>query len=114
MTLSLLEESVVCSCFAATSKVELMTFQERQSNRVDFSLTGPNVFVDSTGVGANNDTGPHERWAMGILYDNITCQTINVRQRAWMGSGQGWAGELPGNLVCAQNLPLFLTFFFLS
>lgn len=54
---------------------------------------GPNVFVDSTGVDGNNDTGPHERWAMGVLYDNITCNTINVRQRSWMGSGQGWAGK---------------------
>jgi len=54
---------------------------------------GPNVFVDSIGVDGNNDTGPHERWAMGVLYDNITCNTINVRQRSWMGSGQGWAGK---------------------
>ncbi|KAG0020631.1 hypothetical protein BGZ81_009276, partial [Podila clonocystis] len=52
----------------------------------------PNVFVDSVGENANNDTGPHERWAMGTLYDNITCNTINVRQRMWKGSGQGWAG----------------------
>ncbi|KAF9904797.1 hypothetical protein EC991_002301 [Linnemannia zychae] len=55
-------------------------------------VCGPNVFVDSTGVDGNNDTGPHERWAMGVLYDNITCNTINVRQRGWMGSGQGWSG----------------------
>ncbi|KAF9584963.1 hypothetical protein BGW38_004465 [Lunasporangiospora selenospora] len=55
-------------------------------------ICGPNVFVDSTGVNGNNDTGPHERWAMGTLYDNITCNTLNVRQRSWMGSGQGWAG----------------------
>ncbi|KAF9103516.1 hypothetical protein BGX29_003260 [Mortierella sp. GBA35] len=53
---------------------------------------GPNVFVDSTGMNANNDTGPHERWAMGTLYDNITCDTINVRQRFWKGTGQGWSG----------------------
>ncbi|KAF9958412.1 hypothetical protein BGZ72_000400 [Mortierella alpina] len=55
-------------------------------------VCGPNVFVDSTGVDANNDTGPHERWAMGTLYDNITCNTINVRQRLWKGTGQGWSG----------------------
>ncbi|KAG0073471.1 hypothetical protein BGZ92_003837, partial [Podila epicladia] len=51
----------------------------------------PNVFVDSEGENANNDTGPHERWAMGTLYDNITCNTINVCQRLWKGSGHGWA-----------------------
>lgn len=60
---------------------------------IDNVTLGPNVFVDSTGVDGNNDTGPHERWAMGVLYDNITCNTINVRQRSWMGSGQGWAGK---------------------
>ncbi|KAG0315609.1 hypothetical protein BGZ97_008045 [Linnemannia gamsii] len=58
-------------------------------------VCGPNVFVDSIGEDGNNDTGPHERWAMGVLYDNITCNTINVRQRSWMGSGQGWAGKTP-------------------
>ncbi|KAG0220210.1 hypothetical protein BGX33_005570 [Mortierella sp. NVP41] len=61
--------------------------------RHDFiTLARPNVFVDSTGMNANNDTGPHERWAMGTLYDNITCNTINVRQRFRKGTGQGWSG----------------------
>ncbi|KAF9572884.1 hypothetical protein EC968_009368 [Mortierella alpina] len=55
-------------------------------------VCGPNVFVDSTGVDGNNDTGPHERWAMGTLYDNIQANTINIRERSWMGSGQGWGG----------------------
>ncbi|KAG0277439.1 hypothetical protein BGZ95_005953 [Linnemannia exigua] len=76
-------------------------------------VCGPNVFVDSTGVDGNNDTGPHERWAMGVLYDNITCNTINVRQRSWMGSGQGWAGAFhvvynctaKTNNNCFQNAP---------
>ncbi|KAG0376877.1 hypothetical protein BGX24_007070 [Mortierella sp. AD032] len=74
---------------------------------------GPNVFVDSTGVDANNDTGPHERWATGTLYDNITCNTINVRQRLWKGSGQGWSGAYQvvynctanGNNSCFQDAP---------
>ncbi|KAF9908221.1 hypothetical protein EC991_010147 [Linnemannia zychae] len=64
---------------------------------------GPNVFVDSTGVDANNDTGPHERWAMGTLYDNITCNTINVRQRSWKGSGQGWSGAYQVVYNCTAN-----------
>ncbi|KAI7818461.1 hypothetical protein BC939DRAFT_292630 [Gamsiella multidivaricata] len=66
-------------------------------------VCGPNVFVDSTGVDANNDTGPHERFAMGILYDNITCNTLNVRQRSWMGSGQGWAGAFHVVYNCTAN-----------
>ncbi|KAG0370423.1 hypothetical protein BGX24_002029 [Mortierella sp. AD032] len=76
-------------------------------------VCGPNVFVDSTGVDGNNDSGPHERWAMGVLYDNITCNTINVRQRSWMGSGQGWAGAFhvvynctaKSNNNCFQDAP---------
>ncbi|KAF9193224.1 hypothetical protein BGZ51_003973 [Haplosporangium sp. Z 767] len=67
-------------------------------------VCGPNVFVDSTGADGNNDTGPHERWAMGILYDNITCNTINVRQRGWMGSGQGWAGVFHVVYNCTANV----------
>ncbi|KAF9106728.1 hypothetical protein BGX27_009043 [Mortierella sp. AM989] len=67
-------------------------------------VCGPNVFVDSTGVDGNNDTGPHERFAMGILYDNITCNTINIRQRGWMGSGQGWAGAFHVVYNCTANL----------
>ncbi|KAF9933141.1 hypothetical protein FBU30_006465 [Linnemannia zychae] len=66
-------------------------------------VCGPNVFVDSIGVDGNNDTGPHERWAMGVLYDNITCNTINVRQRSWMGSGQGWAGVFHVIYNCTAN-----------
>ncbi|KAG0213242.1 hypothetical protein BGX28_004815 [Mortierella sp. GBA30] len=75
-------------------------------------VCGPNVFVDSTGVDGNNDTGPHERWAMGVLYDNITANTINIRERGWMGSGQGWGGVFhvvfnckSKNSNCFQDAP---------
>ncbi|KAG0300487.1 hypothetical protein BGZ97_003203 [Linnemannia gamsii] len=55
------------------------------------------------GVDANNDTGPHERWAMGTLYDNITCNTINIRQRLWKGSGQGWSGAYQVVYSCTAH-----------
>lgn len=58
------------------------------------------MFVDSTGVDSTNDSGPHERFAVGILYDNITCDNLNVRQRLWKGSGQGWAGRLRVSHFC--------------
>ncbi|KAF9171291.1 hypothetical protein BGX21_010333 [Mortierella sp. AD011] len=67
-------------------------------------ICGPNVFVDSIGVDGNNDTGPHERFAMGVLYDNITCNTLNIRQRSWMGSGQGWAGAFHVVYNCVANM----------
>ncbi|CAO3563972.1 unnamed protein product [Mortierella alpina] len=55
-------------------------------------VCGPNVFVDSEGDQANNDSGPHERWATGVLYDNIASNKIIIGNRSWSGSGQGWAG----------------------
>ncbi len=39
------------------------------------------------------DIGPHHRWAVGTLYDNITTDgEINVQDRGNYGSGHGWAG----------------------
>ena len=54
---------------------------------------GPNVFVNCTSKNTHADIGPHHRWAMGTLYDNIvTDGDINVQDRGNMGSGHGWVG----------------------
>ncbi|HTD93081.1 MAG TPA: hypothetical protein VK644_04690 [Chitinophagaceae bacterium] len=54
---------------------------------------GPNVFYNSTAIKTNADIGPHHRWAMGTLFDNITTDgEINVQDRGNWGSGHGWAG----------------------
>jgi len=54
---------------------------------------GPNVFVNCTAKRTHADIGPHHRWAMGTLYDNIvTDGEINVQDRGQMGSGHGWVG----------------------
>ncbi|RYZ24919.1 MAG: hypothetical protein EOO10_19610, partial [Chitinophagaceae bacterium] len=54
---------------------------------------GPNVFVNCTAKRTHADIGPHHRWAMGTLYDNIvTDGEINVQDRGQMGSGHGWSG----------------------
>jgi hypothetical protein len=56
-------------------------------------VCGPNVFYHCTARRAHADIGPHHRWAMGTLYDNIaTDGEINVQDRGNMGSGHGWAG----------------------
>lgn len=59
---------------------------------------GPHAFVSSTSDTALNDAGPHHRWGSALLYDRITCKggDINLRNRANLGSGHGWAG---GNCV---------------
>ncbi|TCJ19579.1 hypothetical protein EPD60_00195 [Flaviaesturariibacter flavus] len=54
---------------------------------------GPNVFVNCSAKRTHADIGPHHRWAMGTLYDNIvTDGEINVQDRGNMGSGHGWVG----------------------
>lgn len=54
---------------------------------------GPNVFYNCTAKNTHADIGPHHRWAVGTLYDNIiTDGDINVQDRGNWGSGHGWAG----------------------
>lgn len=56
-------------------------------------VCGPNVFYNCTSQRTHADIGPHHRWAMGTLYDNIvTDGDINVQDRGNMGSGHGWVG----------------------
>ncbi|KAG0014427.1 hypothetical protein BGZ81_000467 [Podila clonocystis] len=74
---------LVKRCFASDSRHDFLTGAR---------TSGPNVFVDSEGIRANNDAGPHERWSTGSLYDNVRTNALNVRNRGWLGSGQGWAG----------------------
>ncbi|KAF9327013.1 hypothetical protein BG006_009644 [Podila minutissima] len=85
---------LVKRCFASDSRHDFMTGAK---------TSGPNVFVDSVGIRANNDAGPHDRWATGSLYDNIRSHSLNVRNRGWMGSGQGWAGVFHVIFRCASN-----------
>lgn len=54
---------------------------------------GPNVFYNCIARKSISDIGPHQRWAMGTLYDNVdTDGQINIQDRGQMGSGHGWAG----------------------
>lgn len=56
-------------------------------------VCGPNVFYNCTASQTYADIGPHHRWAVGTLYDNIvTDGQLNVQDRGKMGSGHGWAG----------------------
>ncbi len=56
-------------------------------------VRGPNVFLDGASLKSHSDSGPHHRWAVGILYDNIRdSKELNVQDRQYAGSGHGWAG----------------------
>ena len=54
-------------------------------------VQGPNVYLDMV---SNHgwDSGPHHRWSMGVLYDNVMSYYMVARNRGSMGSGHGWAG----------------------
>lgn len=54
---------------------------------------GPNVFVDCIGIDSKSSAGPHHRYAVGNLYDNVKSgQYMESRNRGSSGSGHGWAG----------------------
>jgi hypothetical protein len=55
-------------------------------------VPGPNVFVDSYTYDSWADSGPHQRWATGTLYDNVRDKNIYVQNRQNSGGGHGWAG----------------------
>jgi hypothetical protein len=68
-----------------------------QDSRHDFvsgsRTRGPNVFVDCYANRSNADTGPHHRWATGILFDNVfSSEQLSVENRLNLGSGHGWSG----------------------
>jgi hypothetical protein len=54
---------------------------------------GPNVFVDCVGFDSKGTVGPHHRYAIGNLYDNVKSeQPMESRDRGSSGTGHGWAG----------------------
>lgn len=60
------------------------------------SVAGPNAFVDGSGDMTFASSEPHQRWAAGCLYDNITIKgpdgSLLAVNRGWYGSGHGWSG----------------------
>jgi hypothetical protein len=74
---------------------------------VDSRVPGPNVFLDGDSIVEYATSEPHHRWSVGGLYDNIKSD-IAIQDRAWLGSGHGWAGanyvawNTEGELVVQQ------------
>lgn len=76
--------NLFADCFASEGRHDYVTGAR---------VCGPNVFVNCRAVNTHADTGPHHRWAVGTLYDNIiTDGEINVQDRGNWGTGHGWAG----------------------
>lgn len=54
---------------------------------------GPNVFFDSVATNSFNESGSHQRYSTGTLYDNIEeSEQLNVQDRGTWGTGHGWSG----------------------
>jgi hypothetical protein len=73
---------------------------------------GPNAFVYCTSELQRADSGPHHRWATGLLFDNITGNgDLDVQNRKASGTGHGWAGSqcvlwnLTGRKFVVQQAP---------
>ena len=67
--------------------------QDRHQFATGGKIPGPNVFSRCTGTNASTDVGPHQRWATGTLYDNVS---TNASMKAYdagdSGTGHGWQG----------------------
>ncbi|MDZ4657558.1 MAG: hypothetical protein SH868_08250 [Bythopirellula sp.] len=86
--------------FDLSGELGFVTNSQADEGRHDFvnnssRPAGPNVFHNSVATNANNDSGPHQRWASGTLFDNITVDgdAINVRNRGSLGTTHGWTGS---------------------
>jgi hypothetical protein len=55
---------------------------------------GPNVFLDCFSDKANADSGPHHRWSVGTLYDNVCVRGdgLTAKYAGGRGTGHGWTG----------------------
>ena len=76
--------NLVMNCLATEGRHDYVTGAQ---------VRGPNVFYNCRAERTHADIGPHHRWAMGTLYDNITSDgEINAQDRGNWGTGHGWSG----------------------
>jgi hypothetical protein len=76
--------NLIKNCYTSEGRHDFVT-QSR--------VLGPNVFLNSVAENTHSDSGPHHRWTMGTLYDQITTDgELNIQDRGNLGSGHGWTG----------------------
>lgn len=70
------------------------THKDRHQFVTQARTLGPNVFVDGWSNTAYSDAGPHHRWGVGAIWDQVTVNgnSLNVQNRGNSGTGHGWAG----------------------
>ena len=91
------QQVLVQRCYTRGGRHDFMT---------GYKTPGPNAFVDCLAEDTHADSGPHNGWSTGALYDNISCGQLFVQDRGFMGTGQGWAGanhvfyNCTGTIIC--------------
>lgn len=75
--------SLVQRCFAREGRHDFVT---------QYRVAGPNVFLDCRSESPLAESGCHQRYATGTLFDNVETGRLSVINRADSGSGHGWAG----------------------
>jgi hypothetical protein len=85
--------------FDLSGQLDFVANSQANSGRHDFVNNssrppGPHVFHNSVANNALEDSGPHQRWATGTLFDNVTVDgdNINARNRGSFGTRHGWSG----------------------
>jgi len=70
-----------------------VTFAGRHEFVTQARTAGPNVFVDCIGYDSKSSAGPHHRYSVGTLFDNVKSEReMESRFRGNSGTGHGWAG----------------------
>ena len=67
--------------FEVDGQLNLVRDSTADEARHDFIFNspspGPNVFLDNVSTNAHADSGPHQRWSTGGLFDNVASAAIN-------------------------------------
>jgi hypothetical protein len=83
------------------SQLSLFLRDYARQGRHDFTVqslvAGPNAFVNCSSTQAYAESGPHQRWSSGTLYDNVVTHGnsgsgLNIRNAGNEGTGHGWQG----------------------
>jgi hypothetical protein len=70
-----------------------LAYEGRHEFVMQEKTAGPNVFVDCLGLNSKSCAGPHHRYSVGSLFDNVKSEnSMESRFRGNSGSGHGWAG----------------------
>lgn len=77
------QQCLVQRCFAREGRHDFV---------MQYRVPGPNVFLDCRSEKTHAESGPHQRFATGTLYDNVETDRLSVVNRGDSGSGHGWAG----------------------